>query len=264
MAVVVLTSTSGAPGVTALAVGLSLAWPRSVLLADCDPGAHQAVLGGFLAGLSPDGKGLLRVAEAHRDRRPLTEVVLDQSLPLSVGHTHSRRFLPGFSRPGSANLFGGVWGDLMEAFDRLGEAEVDVIVDAGRIGPAGLPQPMLDRAGVLALVLRSSLRSVVSARVHLTSLKEEAAAAGSDRRLGLLVVGEGDPYGAGEIAKALGLPVLGTVAYDPGGAAHLSDGRARPRRFESSALNRSLHAIASALHERLQRTDVGSDRLVRG
>ncbi len=82
MAIVVLGSVSGAPGVTTLAVGLALAWPRSVVLADCDPGAHQAVLAGFLAGQSSDGKGLLRVAEAHRDRRPLTEVILDQTLPL--------------------------------------------------------------------------------------------------------------------------------------------------------------------------------------
>ena len=44
MAILLLASASGAPGVTTLGVGLALCWPRSVLLADCDPGAHQAVL----------------------------------------------------------------------------------------------------------------------------------------------------------------------------------------------------------------------------
>ena len=78
MALLILTSASGSPGVTTLGVGLALTWPRSVLLADCDPGAHQSVLAGYLAGRSAGGKGLLRVAEAHRDRRPLREVVLDQ------------------------------------------------------------------------------------------------------------------------------------------------------------------------------------------
>ena len=105
MAILILTSTSGSPGVTTLAVGLALVWPRSVLLADCDPGAHQAVLAGYLAGQSPNGKGLLRVAEAHRDGRPLREVVVDQAIPLTDDTTERRLFLPGFTKPGSANLF---------------------------------------------------------------------------------------------------------------------------------------------------------------
>ena len=90
MAILLLTSTSGSPGVTTLAVGLALTWPRPILLADCDPGAHQAILAGYLGGRSAAGKGLLRVAEAHRDRRPLREAVLDQTLPLSA-ESESRR-----------------------------------------------------------------------------------------------------------------------------------------------------------------------------
>src|SRR5215211_4551386 len=131
----ILTSASGSPGVTTLGVGLALTWPRSVLLADCDPGAHQAILAGYLAGRSASGKGLLRVAEAHRDRRPLREVVLDQSLPLSAEEDPRRRFLPGFTKPGSAVHFDAVWEDLAEAFDRLADVEIDVIIDCGRMGP---------------------------------------------------------------------------------------------------------------------------------
>ena len=47
MAILLLTSTAGAPASPPLAVGLALTWPRPVLLADCDPGAHQAVLAGL-------------------------------------------------------------------------------------------------------------------------------------------------------------------------------------------------------------------------
>lgn len=252
MAVLVLTSTAGSPGVTTLAVGLALTWPRSVLLADCDPGAHQSVLAGFLTGASGEGKGLLRVAEAHRDHRPLREVVLDQSLPLTVGHEHSRRLLPGFSRPGSAGLFGGIWADLLAAFDQLGDADIDVIVDAGRIGAAGLPRAVADGAALTGVVLRSNLRSVVSARVHLDHLGDDLRGPSADPTLALLVVGEGQPYGAGEIGKALGLPVLATFPDDPASAGHLSDGRARPRKFDSSPLTRSLHTAASTLSARLQ------------
>jgi hypothetical protein len=59
VAILLLTSTGGSPGVTTLAVGLALTWPRPILLVDCDPGAHQAILAGYLAGRSSNGKGLL-------------------------------------------------------------------------------------------------------------------------------------------------------------------------------------------------------------
>lgn len=251
MAILVLGSVSGSPGVTTLAVGLSLAWPRNVVLADCDPGAHQAVLAGFLSGQRSGGKGLLRVAEAHRDRRPLREVILDQTLVLAEDEEHERRFLPGFTRPGSAAIFGGVWSDLVEAFDDLGRLGIDVIVDAGRLGPAGLPGPLAELAAYTALVTRSDLRSVVSAQVHLPVLIENASHHGDDARLGLIVIGEGRPYRVREIGRALGLRSAATVPYDPAVAAHLSDGKPRSRRFAGSALTRALHATAGELAHRL-------------
>jgi hypothetical protein len=254
MALLILASTCSSPGVTTLGVGLALAWPRSVLLADCDQGAHQSVLAGYLAGRSANGKGLLRVAEAHRDGRPLREVVVDQTIPLSTDPSARRLFLPGFTKPGSASLFGGVWAELAETFDRLAEAEMDVIVDAGRIGVQGLPVPLLDHAAAVCLVLRTNLRSVMSARVHSPHLKEQAQLSAAERSLGLILVGDGDPYHAPEIAKALGLPVMATVAYGPEPAQHLSDGKPRSRKFDTTPLAKSLHTTAGTLHSQLQRT----------
>jgi hypothetical protein len=254
MAVVILTSTSGSPGVTTLGVGLALTWPRSVILADCDPGAHQAVLAGFLAGRSAGGKGLLRVAEAHRDRRPLREVVLDQCEILAEDPGHRRLYLPGFTRPGSASHFGGVWGDLAEAFDRFSDTGYDVIVDAGRLGGQGLPAPLVERAPLTCLVLRSSLRAVLSARVHLPTVRDHARLAEPAGPLGLILVGESAPYSSAEVGKALGVPVLGAIAHDPQAAAHLSDGRPRPRRFDTSPLIKSLHSLATTLAGHVDRS----------
>ena len=261
MAILVLTSTCGSPGVTSTAVGLALCWPRSVLLADCDPGAHQSVLAGFLAGQSPNGKGLLRIAEAHRDRRPLPEVILDQTIPLA-GDTDARRlFLPGFSKAGSAALFGGVWVDLLQAFDRLGDVGIDVIIDAGRCGGQGLPAAMVEHAAAVGLVLRSNLRSIMSARIHSASLTGQGRFE-PDSSLGLVLVGSDDPYGAGEISKALGVPVFATVARDDQHAAHLSDGQPRSRKFNTSSLAKSLHSAAATLSGLLQQSTerVGSVR----
>jgi hypothetical protein len=261
MAILVLTSTCSSPGVTTLAVGLSLAWPRSVVLADCDPGAHQSILAGFLAGQSANGKGLLRVAEAHRDGRPLRDIIMDQTIPLAAqSEGFSRRLLPGFTRPGSAGLFGGVWPDLADAFDRLDDAEVDVIVDAGRTPNQGLPMPLLERAALSCLVLQTNLRSVMSARIHATQFKEQAQLTTAGRALGLILVGEGEPYGKGEISKSLGIPVAASIARDHTSAQHLSDGRPRPRKFDSSPRAKSLHTTAGTLFRQLQRASarVGS------
>jgi hypothetical protein len=255
MGIVLLTSTSGSPGVTTLAVGLALTWPRPILLADCDPGAHQAILAGYLGGRSAGGKGLLRVAEAHRDRRPLREAVLDQTLPLSAEGEIRRLFLPGFTRPGSAVHFGGVWEDLAEAFDRLGEVDIDVIIDCGRLVPYGLPAALLERSALTLVIVTSTLRSIMSARVNLPTLRDQPRHTSIDRgHLGLIIIGDGLPYGPGEIAKALDLPVIASIAYDPKAAAHLSDGHPRHRRFDSSPLIRSIRDATSQLSNTLQRS----------
>jgi hypothetical protein len=254
MSILLLTSTAGSPGVTTVAVGLALNWPRSVVLADCDPGAHQAVLAGFLGGRGAGGKGLLRVAEAYRDRRPLEEVVIDQTVPLTDDTQPSRLLLPGFSKPGSAALFGGVWSDLVDAFERLDDAGFDVIVDAGRMGAQGLPTPLVEAAATTALVLGSDLRAVTSARVHRPTLLEQARSTTADEPPGLLVVGPDRPYSAGEIGRALDSTVIATIAHDMAGAAHLSDGRPRPRRFDHSAFARSLTDATTAIAAHLRRS----------
>ena len=256
MAILVLTSCSGSPGVTTVAVGLALTWPRPVLLADCDPGAHQAVLAGYLAGRSAGGKGLLRVAEAHRDRRVLREVVIDQCLPLTNEDSHRRLFLPGFTRAGSATHFGGVWDELAETFDRLADVGMDVVVDAGRMGPAGgLPPALLERSALTAVVLGSSLRSVMSARVHLPALTEDTRGGPADRgHLGLVLVGPDRPYGGGEIGRALGVELLAELPHDPATAAYFSDGAPQHRKFETAPLVRGLRSAASTFAGALQRS----------
>lgn len=262
MAVLVLTSCSGSPGVTTLAVGLALTWPRPVLLVDGDPGAYQAVLAGYLTGRSAGGKGLLRVAEAHRDRRSLREVVIDQCLPLGGDGQQHRLFLPGFTRAGSAVHFAGVWEELTDTFERLSEVDMDVIVDGGRIGtPGGVPPALLDRTALTLVVLGSTLRSVMAARVHLPVVAGATSGGGNGRsRSGLVVVGPGRPYGSGEIGRALGAEVLAELPHDPAAAAHFSDGAAPSRRFESSPFVRALRASASTFAAALQR----STDLVRG
>ena len=50
MSSIVLTSASGAPGVTTSALGLALAWPRASVLVDADRAATPTVMAGYLHG----------------------------------------------------------------------------------------------------------------------------------------------------------------------------------------------------------------------
>jgi hypothetical protein len=148
-----------------------------------------------------------------------------------------------------------VWEDLAEAFDRLGEVDVDVIIDCGRLVPQGLPAALLERSALTLVIVTSTLRSIMSARVNLPTLRDHPRLTSTDRgHLGLIVIGDGLPYGPGEIAKALDLPVISSIAYDPKAAAHLSDGHPRHRRFDSSPLIRSIRDATSQLSNTLQRS----------
>lgn len=245
MAIVVCASAVGSPGVTTTAVGLALTWDRDVLLVDADRDPSQAVQAGFLRGVDVGGRGLAGIARAHRERRSLHDELATQSVPLTSEDAITRRFLPGFSHPGAPSLFGQVWPDFASALSALGPAGTDVIVDAGRIGREGLPAPLLIEADAVFVCVRSSLPALAALRLHLPGLVEQVEALPGHADLGLAVIGEGRPYSSPEIAKAFGVPVAFTVAFDPDQAAVLSDGAAENRRFGEGSLLRSLRAAAS-------------------
>src|SRR4051794_2441800 len=66
MALIVLTSASGSPGVTNSAVGLALTWPRPALLVEADPTGGSSVLAGYLRGQTNPTASLIDLALAHR------------------------------------------------------------------------------------------------------------------------------------------------------------------------------------------------------
>lgn len=246
MAVVTLTSAAGAPGASTTALALALHWLRDVVLVDADPCPAQVVEAGYLRGTSTVGRGLSALTQVHREHRDLAQELWAQLLPLSRDESATRHFLPGFSHAGSADVFAAVWPDLADALSGLDGAGFDAVVDAGRCGP-GLPAPLLRRTSLLAVVCRSSLRSLAAVRLHLPGMLDQVDAQAPGAQVGLVVVGPGRPYSNADISAQFGVPVLASVAWDPAGAAVLSDGEPEPRRFAGSALSRSWHAAASTL-----------------
>lgn len=247
MSVIVLTSASGAPGVTTTALGLTLSWPGDAVLVDADRAASHAVMAGYLAGQAPQGAGLQGLLQAHRERRDPGEAVAAEWRPLPDLQTKAneqprgdRRFVPGFTHLGSVELFDSVWPPLLEA---ARSAPFATVVDAGRTGHRGLPAALLEGADTIALVCGSSLASLAALRLHLPPLVEH----GPPGRVGLVLVGPGRPYGSKEVAEQFGVPVLAEIAHDPAAAAELNEPGPPGRGWSRTPLARSLVKAADAL-----------------
>jgi hypothetical protein len=141
-----------------------------------------------------------------------------------------------------------LWGRLGGVLLALDRAGTDVVVDAGRLGATGGPEPVLRQAHVVLLVMRTSLDAVVSARARAGWLRELLAdSAAGHEGLGVLLVGEGRPYRAAEVAKAVGLPVVAVLSHDEPNAQVLSHGAPRGRRFDTSPLVRSARSAADEI-----------------
>lgn len=264
MAVLALTSAKGAPGVSTTALAMTLLWPRAALLAECDP-AGSSVLAGYLRGTVDHTRGLLGLALAQRhddlERALWSQTVLLTSAGNGAGQSGpavpgQRWLLPGLSDAAQAPSTAPLWGPLGSLLSSLERAGTDVLVDAGRLGAAHAPTPLLRQANLVLLVMGTSLPAVAAARSRLAVLREQLAVSATDggaSGLALLLVGQGRPYTAREITGALGVPVLACLPWDPASAEVLSAGAAPSRRFDNSALVRSTRAAISASQDLIAR-----------
>lgn len=242
MAIIALASASGAPGVTSTAVGLALAWHRPTLLVEADVTPGSAILAGWCRGVLPHDQGLIDVALAAGLGDPLDEAIADHVLTLEGG----LRLLAGVASAAQVPSMVALWEPLAEALRGMDDLGVDVIVDAGRLGAAHGPAPLLRHADLVAVLLRSDLPSINAARGALGPLADDLARTGLGAQvLRTILVGPGRPYTSREVAAVLNVPMLADLAWDPRAAEVLSVGAAPGRGASRSALTRSLHALAS-------------------
>ena len=240
MAVFAFASASGSPGVTTTVLALALAWPRPVVVVEADPTAGSAILAGYFRGVVEPAGGLVELMVAHRQGR------LADRLPaalLAVPESAVKVLLGVLTQAQVAGL-APIWPSLLAALRELDDSGVDVLVDAGRLGLVGSPDPLLFGAEALVLVTGSSLRSVAAARTWTTVIAERRPSA-----VGLVVVGPDRPYGTKEISEVLGLPVIGRVAWEPRTAAVFSDGEQPPRHLERSAFQRTARATGEGVRD---------------
>lgn len=253
MTVLLLGSVTGAPGVTATAVALAVAWPRPVVLVEAAASGASAILPGYLAGRVAHTHGLVDAAVSARTGT-LTDDLPGLLLPLPPSpHV---RLLAGISRPEQATTMASAWPLLGDALvDAARDLDVDLIVDAGRLGLVGAPLPLLALADRVLLVTGSDLPALHVARAWLPSLRSQLI---DSARLGLLVVGDARPYPAREIRQHLGVDVVAVIDHDPAGAHPWSHGTATTRR--SSPFARSLTGLLHTLTDVPSPAGIGGAR----
>ncbi|PSL01377.1 cellulose biosynthesis protein BcsQ [Haloactinopolyspora alba] len=250
MAVVVLTSARGAPGVTTSALAMAMLWPRPVVLVEADVAGSSSILAGYLRGSVPPDRGLVSLAVAHR-RGVLAEQFYEQTVNLIEDRV---RLVPGLVNAQQAASMDRLWSPLSMVLSGLERAGTDVIVDAGRLGMVHGPQPLIRSADAVLLVTRTTLPAVSSARARVESLRTELVDFGQgDDTLAVLLVGEGQPYRSREIHSALRTPVLAAMTWDQAAAESLSHGAAYGRRFAAAPLFRGTRVAIGAVHELIDR-----------
>lgn len=239
MAVVALASASGSPGVTTTAVGLALLWPRPVLLVEADPTGGSNLLAGYFRGLHEYGTGLIELALTAND---LGDALAEAACPIEGT---SVSFVAGTRSHTQARALGDLWAPLAQVLSDLEANGQDVIVDAGRLGLTGSPEPLLEAADLALLVSRTALPNLASLRSWAQAYRREAL---DWHQAGVLLVGEGQPYSSREVASVVNLPVVASLPDDPASAAVFSRGAPPPKRFETRPLARALTAAIASIH----------------
>ena len=143
----------------------------------------------------------------------------------------------------------------------LDDAGIDIVVDLGRMTPAGISPALLDAASHVLLMTKPTMRAVGACHWAAQQLVDQAANLGVDTKVGLLVVRRpalsvatitgADPtdrgYSNAEIEDFLPLKVLASIVHDPANARLLSDGGARGPKFARSSYATSLIHLAQTL-----------------
>lgn len=206
---ITLVSAKGAPGVTTTALALvAVASSAQALAVEMDPagGDVECLLAG--TGTNP---GLMEVAiDLRRSVHP--DAVLARAFEVSPG---IRVILAPTGEMQATSALGSVGARLPAVLCAL---EAVVVADAGRWSRSQPTASRLQGSTVVAVVVEPSVASIEHARslveqLHGFDVGVVAAIAMGDR-----------PYPPAEIAAALGVPVAGQIARDPGGVRELLAG----------------------------------------
>ena len=247
MSIIVLTSACGAPGVTTTTLGLAMTWNRPAIAIEADPVGGSSILAGYFRGFHEPTQSVVDLLLALRNGR------LAEQFPLNLVSVEGTdvSVLPGPRSHAQARSALDLWEPLSLIWKTL-QSEMDILVDAGRLGMESAPTPLLRVADLVLLVTRSDLPSLAAARQWAEQVIENRKAHPESPEWKILLIGGGHPYTAHEVESVLGLPVISTLGLDARGASAYSAGVnvRRPR------LNKDLVDCGRKVRETLDQADL--------
>lgn len=246
MTIIALCSTRGAPGVTTTALAVTLTWPRPAILVEADVSGSSSIKAGHRHGELSARPNIGHLVVAHRNGTLGADTLREAAIELPLNP--SRRFVPGLATAAQReDLTRGFWANLAHVLTAISHHDMDVIIDAGRLGMAHGPDPLLDVADLIAVVSRTSLDLAVSVTANAGLLRGDTDVAVD--HVGLILVGEGRPVHRKLFTEKSGLPVWASLTFDPVNADQLSGGRElhSAKRVELSPLMRSVRSAIAEL-----------------
>lgn len=227
MSLFVFGSLHGSPGVTTSAL----------LVAGC-------LSKGVVVEADPDG-GVLAVRYGLGREPGLATLAAAGALE-PVGwwdHAQSASRVPVLVGPEAPQSAAALWSHAGTSLARtLTSVDADVVVDAGRLRPGTVVEPLLALADLVVIVVRPRVEDLVILSHRLTDLRRRC------RALGVVLIGPGK-YRPGEVRAQLDVGVLGELPEDRGCLRRLNgDGLPLPpRALTRTVLGRAARTLAATL-----------------
>ncbi len=239
MAVHLLTSVSGSPGVTTTAIAWATLATNPVLLVEADMTGGSATLAGPYRGQVMPENTILTMAEFQPHE--IAEQLWWHTIPLP--DTADRRLLPTIATPAQARALTPAWPGIAQALRQLADQTgTDIVIDYGRLSTQHAGKPLLDVADTIIVMLPGTMAGVNAAKRTLDVLRGEFTVRSPRRIVAVPVIPTGParrwwraglasrPWTAGEIAELLEpTEVLTALEFDPDAAAVYSAGTLVPR-----------------------------------
>lgn len=238
MALIVVASVKGSPGVSTAVTALAASWPgpQWTPIVEMDPAGGDL---GVRFGLPP-GAGLVELASAVR-RGPQPDVLAGACQRIGGLGVDVVAAPPDPERASAAIT---VVASAGAALLRGGPGTV-VLADVGRLDDSSPAWPLVSASDLLLVCAQPTVESLSHVDSRLRTFRDRLGG----NRVGLLLVGEG-PYGSAEIGDALGTAVLGHLPFDRRALRILNGGSGSGRGWERTALGKAATVAAQQIADR--------------
>lgn len=252
-----LTSMTGAPGVTTLAIAWATVNTRPTLILEADPTGGSPILGGPFRGQYEQTASTLTLLDHLGD--PLPEWIWHYAWPLP--ETRDRKVLPTVASHAQAAPLQAAWPTIAAALPEMARAGIDVLIDLGRYTSAYSPKALLTVADTVLVLTEDTTAALNRTVWAIADLRDELAESGPADRAAVIPVrataqvgratrstlAEAMPYSLHDVATLTApTPAIHLLPWAPDQAAVYMHGTRIPRGFGTKTYTRAVTALIGA------------------